>query len=277
MANRILRGIGRRLAAYLNAELPSYTPLATHTAERLQQTLLPGDILLVEGNRRISAAIKYLTQSTWSHAALYIGPGVVPGPETAPPVLIEADTEHGVVAVPLSKYDGMHTRICRAVGLSIKDRQAVIAYAVASIGHQYDLKNVVDLARYLFPTPPVPTRFRRRLLSLGSGEPTRAICSTLIAQAFQSIGYPILPEIIRRPSRPGDPRHCNTCETEVLHVRHHSLFAPRDFDISPYFAIIKPSIEGGFDYHSLVWGAPAVAQISAAAGDDHAGADQHPA
>ncbi|MBT0959813.1 YiiX/YebB-like N1pC/P60 family cysteine hydrolase [Denitromonas iodatirespirans] len=277
MANRILRGIGRLLASYLNAELPSYTPLATHSAERLQRALLPGDILLVEGNRRISAAIKYLTQSTWSHAALYIGPGVVSGPTSEPLVLIEADTENGVEAVSLSKYDGMHTRICRPVGLSIKDRQAVIAYAVSRIGYQYDLKNIVDLARYLLPTPPVPTRFRRRLLSLGSGEPTRAICSTLIAQAFQSIGYPILPEVIRRPSRPGDPRHCNSCETEVLRVRHHSLFTPRDFDISPYFAIIKPSIDGGLDYRSLVWDAPRVGDASATGGNDYAGADQHPA
>ncbi|HQU89850.1 MAG TPA: YiiX/YebB-like N1pC/P60 family cysteine hydrolase [Denitromonas sp.] len=281
MANRILRGVGRWLAGYLNAELPSYTPLATHTAERLQQTLLPGDILLVEGNRRISAAIKYLTQSTWSHAALYIGSGVVSGQGGDSPLLIEADTEHGVVVAPLSKYDGMHTRICRPVALSDEDRQALIAFAVARIGHQYDLKNIFDLVRYLLPTPPVPTRFRRDLLSMGSGEPTRAICSTLIAQAFQSIGYPILPAVYTRPSRPGDPAHCNTCETEVLRVRHHSLFTPRDFDISPYFAIIKPTIEGGFDYQNVVWGAPCVSNEPpagpplASVGNDDAGADQH--
>src|SRR5574337_378503 len=59
--------------------------------------------------------------------------------------------------------------------------------------HRYDLKNVVDLARYLLPTPPVPVGWRRRLLALGSGEPTQAICSTMIAQAFQSVSYPILP------------------------------------------------------------------------------------
>ena len=44
-----------------------------------------------------------------------------------------------------------------------------------------DLKNVFDLARYLFPVPPVPSRLRRRLIALGSGDPTRAICSTVIA------------------------------------------------------------------------------------------------
>jgi cell wall-associated NlpC family hydrolase len=34
--------------------------------------LKPGTFL-VEGNLRMSSAIKYLTQSTWSHAAIYIG------------------------------------------------------------------------------------------------------------------------------------------------------------------------------------------------------------
>ena len=37
-------------------------------------SLKPGDVLLVEGNNHISGVIKYLTQSTWSHAALYVGP-----------------------------------------------------------------------------------------------------------------------------------------------------------------------------------------------------------
>ena len=43
------------------------------------------------------------------------------------------------------------------------------------------------------------------------------------------------------------------CYNEFLHIRHHSLFAPRDFDISPYFQVIKPTLEYEFDPHSLVW------------------------
>jgi len=30
-------------------------------------------VILVEGNERISECIKYLTQSSWSHSALYVG------------------------------------------------------------------------------------------------------------------------------------------------------------------------------------------------------------
>jgi hypothetical protein len=40
---------------------------------------------------------------------------------------------------------------------------------------------------------------------------------------------------------------------ELLEIRHHSLYAPRDFDISPYFAVVKPTIENGFEYKNLHW------------------------
>ena len=43
---------------------------------------------------------------------------------------------------------------------------------------------------------------------------------------------------------------------EILHIRHHSLYTPRDFDVSPYFAIIKPTLVAGFDYHTLQWDPP---------------------
>jgi hypothetical protein len=96
----------------------------------------------------------------------------------------------------------------------------------------------------------VPQRWRRRMLSLGSGDPTRAICSTLIAQAFQSIHYPILP-IVSITDRSGPD--CPACVDEILQLRHHSLYAPRDFDVSPYFAVVKPTLALGFDFHHLQW------------------------
>jgi hypothetical protein len=130
------------------------------------------------------------------------------------------------------------------------DARHIIEAATARLGQTYDLKNIVDLCRYLLPTPPVPVRWRRRMLALGSGEPTRAICSTMIAQLFQSVGYPILPDIETRPApRPG----CENCVDEILHIRHYSLFAPRDFDLSPYFEVVKPTLAPGFDYKRLVW------------------------
>jgi permuted papain-like amidase YaeF/Yiix C92 family enzyme len=246
-----LKWAGRKLAQYLSSPGRRSVQIAIDPPLVLASALRPGDVLLVDGNTRIASAIKYLTQSTWSHAALYVGDALGSvdrqGRRNA---LIEADIVEGVRAVPLEEYSSMATRICRPVGLSAREIGKVIAHAVGRIGHKYDLKNVLDLARYLFPTPPVPARLRRRMIALGSGDPTRAICSTLIAQAFQSVGYPILPEI--RLEKLDDPA-CSDCYREILHIRHHSLIAPRDFDISPYFSIVKPVLAGVFDFRSLDW------------------------
>jgi hypothetical protein len=243
----------RLLIRYLTSQVREYQSYSVTPATELRTLMTPGDILLVEGNQRFSSAIKYLTQSTWSHAAFFAGdlaPMIDNNAERAE--LIEANLEHGVIAVPVSKYEGFNTRICRPVSLAPEDIAEVAQFMIDRIGYQYDLKNVTDLARYLLPTPPVPMRWRRRLLAFGSGDPTRVICSTLIAQAFQSVRYPILPEIEKFSD--DQRRLAKHTVHEVLHIRHHSLFAPRDFDISPYFSIIKPTIELGFDYKKLEWG-----------------------
>ena len=246
----ILKKLGRLLAHYLSKPQAQGAQAATSPHEKLAGALLPGDVLLIEGNTRISVAIKYLTQSTWSHSALYVGDALgAPPAGEEPKVLIEADLRAGVRAVPLSHFSGLHTRICRPVGLAPEDLKKVIDFAVGSIGEAYDLKNLVDLARYLLPTPPVPAHWRRRMIALGSGDPTRAICSTLIAEAFGSVRYPILPEYV--PPAAGE--HADLAQEEILRIRHHSLFVPRDFDISPYFNIVKPTIAHGFDYRRLHW------------------------
>lgn len=245
------RWLGRRLSAYLTQPVHAHGTSAPADPVKLMACLRPGDVLLVEGQTRVSVAIKYLTQSTWSHAALYAGPYLGSSDGHGRPLcFIEADLQEGVRAVGVDEFAGFHCRICRPVGLSAEEIGAVIGFARSCLGYQYDLKNVTDLARYLLPTPPVPVRFRRRLLALGSGDPTRAICSTLIAHAFQAVRYPILPQVLSVPSQ--DPL-CRGCVEEILHVRHHSLFVPRDFDVSPYFQIVKPSLANGFDHHLLRW------------------------
>lgn len=250
MIDYILRTIGRALARYLSKPLKSYAPVATIPPEKLVAILQPGDVLLVEGHSRLSMAIKYLTQSTWSHAAFYVGTcaGQVTGSDT--PMLIEVDVQTGVRLVPLSAYAHLHTRVCRPEKLMEGDLEHMIASALVRVGQSYDLKNVFDLARYLLPAPPVPTRWRRRMIALGAGDPTKAICSTLIAQLFESIRYPILPEVRHVPvDHPGRASYYE----DILHIRNYSLYTPRDFDISPYFQIIKPERPADFDYRTLHW------------------------
>ena len=253
--------IGNWLIRFLTVRVRKYEPFSVSSPAMLRAVLQPGDVLLVEGTQRFSVAIKYLTQSTWSHAALFVGDiGAVSDSNTEPLTLIEADLEKGVHAVPLSYYEGFNTRVCRPVGLLAEDIQKVVTFMVEGLDMAYDLKNVIDLVRYLVPAPPVPVRWRRRMLALGSGDPTRAICSTHIAQAFQSVGYPILPYIEELVER-----RCEECEytvKEILHIRHHSLFTPRDFDLSPYFMVIKPTMEQGFDYRRLLWGSDQTSRLS---------------
>jgi hypothetical protein len=268
--NGLLHRIGAAIARHLGRPAKGYEAFPWADAETLRTTLRPGDVLLVEGSSRISGAIKYLTRSPWSHAALYVGP--IAGRATAdgePHVLIEVDMVEGAIAVPLSKYARFHTRICRPVGLTAADRDNVCAYAIARIGLKYDLRNITDLIRYLVPLP-VPRRWRRHMIALGSGDPTRSICSVLIAQAFQSVRYPILPKITRSGSK--------AARREILAIRQSSLYAPRDFDISPYFAVIKPVIETGFNYRRIAWAdrPAALIEVPEAAGLPLPGVDPRP-
>ncbi|MDA8775925.1 YiiX/YebB-like N1pC/P60 family cysteine hydrolase [Alphaproteobacteria bacterium] len=242
MIRPLLRFFGRLIIRYLNKPLLNYRSYQFIPLAELEACLQPGDVLLVEGNQRISSAIKYLTQSTWSHAAYYVGREAgLRDKYGHPAALVEADLTDGVIAASLTKYLGYNTRICRPELITEADRNVVSNYIINSIGQSYDVKNVVDLTRYLLPQPPVPVRWRRRMIALGSGEPTQAICSTLIARAFQSVRYPILPDVTRENQR------------EIMHIRHHSLFTPRDFDVSPYFSIVKPTIEKRPDYKGFEW------------------------
>ena len=122
----VLDTVGKLIAGYLQKEVPGYEPFTPSDPERLRDVIQPGDVMLVEGNNRVSGIIKYLTQSTWSHAALYVGE--IDGaaePDGEPHVLIEANIGEGVTSAPLSKYFPYHTRLCRPVGLSFEDRTTV--------------------------------------------------------------------------------------------------------------------------------------------------------
>jgi len=258
----MLEGVGRLIARFLQRPVRGYEPFTPSDPEALRQSLEPGDVLLVEGNNHISGVIKYLTQSTWSHSALYVGPIADRFTEDGEPhVLIEANVGEGVVSAPLSKYFRFHTRICRPVSLTAEDSVAVCRYAIERIGFAYDMKNIVDLMRYLLPLP-VPQRWRRRMIALGSGDPSRLICSALVADAFSTVRYPILPKITLA-------RSMQALE-QILEIRHSSLYCPRDFDISPYFNVVKPTIRQGFNYKALHWADQTQASLAPRIADENA-------
>ena len=73
MFDKIEAYLSAKILKYLAQPTGRYAPFYAPDPEVVHNALQPGDILLVEGNSRISGIIKYLTQSTWSHACLYVG------------------------------------------------------------------------------------------------------------------------------------------------------------------------------------------------------------
>ena len=183
MLNAISRAIGKRLASFLSKDLPGYQRLDTVSIEEVAAVLRTGDIVLVEGNTRLSTAIKFLTQSSWSHACLFVGKA---GDDCTALSLIEANLNNGVHLVSLDHYANSNLRICRPLSISEADMQSLVSFVNSKLGHRYDLRNIFDLIRYTIQKPAVPNRYRRAMLSFGSGEPTKAICSRCGAIAMRS-------------------------------------------------------------------------------------------
>jgi hypothetical protein len=271
------RWITDRLVAFLIEPLPGYERRGWNDPDALRRHIRKGDVLLVEGDSRISVIIKYLTQSSWSHSAFYIGDellrrggelaehaGKAFGEEAAH-LLVEA-LPQGVVASPLSKYIDFNIRLVRPHRLRPEHLQVVVDEHVAAIGWRYDLRNILDLARYLVPVSLIPSRLRSTALHFGSGVPTEVICSSLIGQIYQRVGFPVAPMVTYRagvggiePARAGLMRRFFVRRgfepQAVFHRRHPTLLTPRDFDLSPFFQTVKfNSIAGGlFDYQRIQW------------------------
>jgi hypothetical protein len=257
----------------LTTPLPHYERRVANDLVRLRRHVRKGDVILIDGDERVSLVIKYLTQSSWSHVVVYVGDEPLRlAPERrvdlesafaaeADSLIVEAQME-GVVLSPLSKYLHNNIRVCRPYSLRAEDRQRVIHELLARVGHRYDLKNIVDLARYFFPVSFIPRRLRNRALTIGSGEPTSVICSSMIAEAFQNVGFPILPKVElleqAEPSRGGRWARLlgrNSSRVGRYFKQIPTLVTPRDFDLSPYFEIIKFNVieETKFDYRKIHW------------------------
>jgi hypothetical protein len=184
----------------------------------------------------------------------------------------------GVVASPLEKYIDYNIRLCRPHRLRSDHLKIVLDDAVAAIGWRYDLRNVLDLAVHLIFVSLLPGRHREKALRFGSGASSQVICTSLLGQLFRKVGFPVLPSVTY-PDGSGDqkapvrrrrwslfPRGRKTRQLGLYRRRHPTLLAPRDFDLSPYFQIVKFNLvsESNFDYNRIEW-APEVEPQKAAA------------
>jgi len=240
MFKSIYRKIRQKLYKWLTYEPPS-TDFIPYDYNRLKYEIRPGDVLLIEGRSRISVVTRTLTQSPWTHAALYIGRLIDFEDDEIPNLIrqhadvkdnarliIEDLLNKGTVVAPLSTYRHHHIRICRPIGITPADVYLVIHYAAKSLGQPYNVRQLLDLARFLLPWTILPRRWGSSLFRTSSGEPESGICSSLIAEAFSSVQFPILP-FVKPHEEDG---------VEVFH-RNPYLYTPKDFDYSPYFEIIK--------------------------------------
>lgn len=220
---------------------PPTTEIMPYDFNRLKYEIRPGDVLLIEGHSRISKVIRTLTQSPWTHAALYIGRLIDFEDEEIQKlirqhadvkentrIIIEDLLDRGTVITPLSFYRHQHIRICRPIGITPSDINLVIHYALKALGQPYNVRHLLDLARFVLPWTILPRRWGSSLFRTSKGEPESGICSSLIAEAFSSVQFPILP-FVRSNHEKG---------IEVFQRNPH-LFTPKDFDYSPYFEIIK--------------------------------------
>ncbi len=253
---RIVKFINNKFTKWLTTDRPvGDFPVCDY--DRIRYELRLGDVIITEGRSRVSDVIKYATQSTWSHAALYIGrlhdiedPEIrelaknkFDGPEDTQ-LLIEGVLGKGTILTPLHEYSNDHIRICRPQGISPADTQKVITHAINRLGDKYDVRQILDLARFMLPWTILPRKWRSSLF-VESSQSTRTVCSTMIGEAFHSVHFPILPHI----------KESEETGIELFH-RNAKLYTPRDFDYSPYFEIIKfPFV--GFDeqpaYRKLPW------------------------
>ena len=224
---------------------------------QLTQEIKPGDVLLVESHTRIGNIIRLISESTWTHSALYIGrPQDIEDQKLcklalkyakklgSDQLIIESMLGEGTKVSCVDAYKNDHIRILRPSALLPDDRQRIIAQAIHKIGKNYSLRHLFDLARFIFPWSIFPRRWRSSLFQHNMLQPTEDICSSMIADVFQSVNYPILP-LIRKDGT----------GYAVIH-RNPRLYTPSDFDLSPFFDVIKYPIfplKKGQTYRDLPW------------------------
>ncbi len=229
-----------KLDAWLSYEPPA-TDIMPYDFNRLKYEIRPGDVLLIEGRSRVSSVIRTLTQSPWTHAALYMGRLIDFEDEyiqesirkhtdakVTTRLIIEDLIDRGTVVMPLSFYRHHHIRICRPIGITPSDLHRVLNFAIRALGQPYNVRQILDLARFLLPWTILPRRWGSSLFRNSSGEPESGVCSSLIGEAFASVQFPILPFIKADENK----------KIEVFQ-RNPFLLTPKDFDYSPYFEIIK--------------------------------------
>ena len=287
---RLLKRVVKKAVALLTDPIRLYGPSEVTNLKALKRRVKPCDVLLVCGNARISHVVKILTLSQWSHVVLYVGDKRELlsekdrnewikefGESSLKHLVIDADPVRGVHLKPLNEYVGLMVRQCRPEALEAEDKERVIDIALSQLGRRYDLKHIIRLLFFFaFPWEVLPESFRRFITDFTLSEDDR-ICSRVLAEAFNAVGYPIRPlEVIenRRTvhkkalgyasalkhrgrsaalllagGRVGAALERLTDERYLeIHLKGARHITPADYDLSRFFSVIKDTEDLKIDY-----------------------------
>jgi len=254
---KILTKLNQAISNWLTTDIYKANNEFLTDFERLSRHIRPADIILVEGRSRASRAIRAITQSAWTHSALYIGTiNEMSAPQKKimtkyyqgaknTPLVIESNMGKGVTIEPLATYKNNHLRICRPEGINQPGINIVIDYSLSKVGHPYDNQQIFDLARFFIPWWILPTTWRSSLFTYHAGGNTKLTCSLLIAEAFYKAKFPILPVMTEKTIN----------SYFELIQRNPRLMVPCDFDYSPFFKVIKyPIIDlTNMNKENIIW------------------------
>jgi hypothetical protein len=217
----------------LHQRRSQYRLLYRNDMEGLKRVLRPGDVILIEGEHWVSDWIKVFSYHTWTHAVMWVGENPTL-PKTADRDCVEeggnvieslmqregdVQGKGGIVLTRLENYRDCNLRICRPVGLTRQRLRRAIRFVLEHIGCEYDEELLTQFVHFSFNGENDPTK------PLGQMDAGKFTCSSLIAAAFDSVGFPII--------------HFYD-QTQNLYIPYHpTQVQPKDFDLSLNFQVIK--------------------------------------
>lgn len=141
--------------------------------------LLKGDIVAVHGVNLINVGIEVVTHSPISHVALVADPDKN--------LLIEANGGRTLGYINMNAYKGMCV-ILRDESLTDQQREGIVQFAKDKFNYEYDYIAIIrEFERYVFGKKIQPEHGRF------------LICSTLVSEAYKSVGVTLSSETIPSP------------------------------------------------------------------------------
>ena len=146
------QAFGEWLVSRITRPRLEYRRYVFNDPEKLKSRIRPGDVVLVDGDQRVSQVVKYLTMSPWSHSAIFVGSRFHAGPaeraETRGASVKSRAIDRGGARrpgrrrVPADQVHRLNIRICRPVGLTAAQIKTVLDEVAARMGFRYDRRTI---------------------------------------------------------------------------------------------------------------------------------------